>query len=245
MRTAYFDSSKPRILAHRGLAVPGSDENSEEAFANAIAGGIEYLEIDVQTSKDGVAFVLHDADLNRIAGIARGVSELSAEELHQVRLLNGSKILTLEQTLNLFPTAKFNIDVKAAGAIENVRTVIASHLDRVLITSFSDARRIAASKGLKVATSAGARTTLLAWCTYLVPPLLGLVLRGVDALQIPRSQGPLRLDTRRFIEAVKAKGVEVHYWVINDPDEAKLLVARGADGIVSDRADLIKIALAE
>jgi glycerophosphoryl diester phosphodiesterase len=37
----------------------------------------------------------------------------------------------------------------------------------------------------------------------------------------------------------------VHYWTINDPATALELRARGANGVVSDRIDLIAAALAE
>ena len=40
-----------------------------------------------------------------------------------------------------------------------------------------------------------------------------------------------------------AAGVEVHFWVVNDPIRMRELVARGADGIITDRADLARDAL--
>ena len=43
--------------------------------------------------------------------------------------------------------------------------------------------------------------------------------------------------------AMHAAGVEVHFWVVNDPIRMRELVARGADGIVTDRADLARDAL--
>jgi glycerophosphoryl diester phosphodiesterase len=42
---------------------------------------------------------------------------------------------------------------------------------------------------------------------------------------------------------VKKHGAEVHFWTINDPAEMKRLVAAGASGIVTDRADLAVLAL--
>jgi glycerophosphoryl diester phosphodiesterase len=37
---------------------------------------------------------------------------------------------------------------------------------------------------------------------------------------------------------VAKAGVETHFWTINDPDEMQRLLALGAKGIVTDRADL-------
>jgi glycerophosphoryl diester phosphodiesterase len=64
-------------------------------------------------------------------------------------------------------------------------------------------------------------------------------LKNVNVLQIPVSYGILRLDSPRFIEAVKRRGVEVVYWTVNDPVEAIRLKGIGANGIVTDRTDLM------
>jgi glycerophosphoryl diester phosphodiesterase len=88
---------------------------------------------------------------------------------------------------------------------------------------------------------------LKTWLAYMIgsKTLLRKSLAGLDALQIPTSRGALRFDSEKFISAVKAFGVEVHYWTINDPEQAKTLRARGANGVVSDRIDLMIAALAE
>ncbi len=52
-------------FAHRGLHGSAVPENSRAAFAAAIAAG-HGIECDVQTSRDGEAFVFHDAELGRL-----------------------------------------------------------------------------------------------------------------------------------------------------------------------------------
>jgi len=42
------------------------------------------------------------------------------------------------------------------------------------------------------------------------------------------------LDGRRFIGRCRALGLRVDYWVVNDPDDARELLDRGATGIISD-----------
>ncbi len=252
MKTAYFSPAKPRVFAHRGLTLGRFDENSLEALTAAQSAGIQYFEIDVRTSSDAVIFVLHDQDLLRVAGDSRKVDQLTAAELDSLVLKFGGKPLRLEAAFDHFPAARFNIDLKTQSAIAGVRALVAmadaagkNLSDRVLLTSFSDKTGRAATRGLRVATSAGMRTTLLARLCYSVSPLLAWLLRDVDALQIPVRSARLRLDSQAFIRAVQKHGVEVHYWTINDPAEAKRLVALGADGIISDQADVIAAALAE
>ena len=228
------------------------DENSLEALTAAQAAGIDYFEIDVRASSDGVIHVLHDEDLLRVAGDPRKVAELSSAELDALSLKRGGKALRLAEAFDHFPAARFNIDLKTPDAVNGVRRLVAEAdatgkglSARVLLTSFTDSTGRAAVQGLPVATSAGMRTTLLARLSYLVSPLLGWLLRDVDALQIPVEFARIRLDSQGFIRAVQHHGVEVHYWTINDPTEARRLIGLGADGVVSDQADVIAAALAE
>ena len=58
-------------------------------------------------------------------------------------------------------------------------------------------------------------------------------IRG-QAAMIPRYHGRIRLDRPGFIARCRAVGLRVDYWVVNDPDEARELLASGATGLVSD-----------
>ncbi|MNH47175.1 cytoplasmic glycerophosphodiester phosphodiesterase [compost metagenome] len=44
----------------------------------------------------------------------------------------------------------------------------------------------------------------------------------------------------RTVAAAHAAGRQVHVWTINDPAEMGRLVDLGVDGIVTDRADLLR-----
>ncbi len=52
--------------------------------------------------------------------------------------------------------------------------------------------------------------------------------------QIPTHAGPLRFATPRSLKKLRQLGLQVDYWTINDPDEARRLVALGVDGIMTD-----------
>lgn len=243
-----------RFLAHRGLAVAANgtrlDENSAAAFARALEVGATHLETDVQASKDGVAVICHDPDLLRIAGVKSKVADLTWQQLSELRLEHGSPLITLEQALTQFKTAKFNIDIKDAGAVGATVEVISrlGATDRVLVSSFSEKRRIDALAQLPgVATSASASRLLKIWFAW----RLGLkhqltkLLSDLDALQLPVHRGLIRFDSGAFIAEIARHAVELHFWTINDPMLARVLRARGAHGIVSDRIDDIIVALAE
>jgi glycerophosphoryl diester phosphodiesterase len=239
------------VLAHRGLVTPEDAghrvvENSFAAVAAAHAVGADYVESDCHVTADGVVVLFHDDDLSRVTGDPRPVASVASRELEALMAERGG-LLTLEQALDAFPTVRFNLDVKAAGAADPVGRIVAAHGERVLLTSFSDQRRRAAlaaaeaaGRGIRPATSAGSGTITRLLAALALRSRRGVrrVLQGIDAVQVPERQGRIRVVSTRLVEAAHANGVEVHVWTVNDPADMTRLVGMGVDGIVTDRADV-------
>ncbi len=248
MEKPYFSPAKPRYFAHRGLAQhKGLDENTLEAFAEALDHGATHLESDTQATSDGHAVLFHDSDLIRVAGDSRAIYSLSLSELQEIKLLQGGRIPTLEEALTNFPTAFFNLDIKTPAAISPTINAIeqtnAHH--RVLISSFSNPVRKKALQGFsrQIATSASASVAAAAWFshTFLFGAGFAQIVKDIDALQVPTKKGPVNFANQSFIRRAQNHKIEVHFWTINEPSEAERLLTMGADGIVSDRIDLIKL----
>lgn len=238
----FFNSPPPRVLAHRGLALE-APENTLLAFAKAVAEGATHIETDVHESADGVAVISHDDTLTRVAGRSVRVNQLTVPELRRVDLGHGQNFPTLAEAIDAFPDARFNIDVKSAGAvqptIDAIRSV--SALDRVLVTSFSSKRRVAATKGLPGVATSAAFSEMLQVLTAI---RLGFTARArtlltaYDALQVPERWKGVRVVSPTLLRLAHEVGVEVHVWTVNDPLDMARLYDLGVDGIVSDRADL-------
>jgi glycerophosphoryl diester phosphodiesterase len=241
----YFSPALPRILAHRGFAVDnGATENTIQAFRAALELGATHIESDIQVTKDGVPVLFHDDDLLRVAGLPRKINELAFDELEQLTLIDGGNIPTLRAALLDLPTARFNLDLKVWAAVlpsvDLIRELEAEN--RVLVSSFSDRRRVKAL-GLfevPVASSAGSARVLALWIAAKLrfAWLTRKLSSSVQALQIPTGKGPIRFDSPAFISQMKAAGLELHYWTINDAEEMQRLISLGADGIVTDRTDI-------
>ncbi len=91
-----------RPIAHRALhdKTDGRPENSRAAVRAAVRDNYG-IEIDVQLSRDGVAMVFHDYELDRLTGVTGRVAEHSAAELAEITLLNGDEgIPTLQDVLS-------------------------------------------------------------------------------------------------------------------------------------------------
>ena len=235
----YFDGQRPRILAHRGLHNE-FPENSRGSFRAAVDIGIEHIETDVVASRDGVAMISHDLVLDRISDATGPVAQFSAAELERIDV-GGEGFITLETALAEFPTTRFNIDVKDAGAIDGVvRAINATNaLNRVLLTSFSGARRRRVTRELPTAATSASAPEFIA---IFGAARLGLtpLLPRVQAIQIPAQVGRIPTVTAGLVSRYHRAGLEVHVWTVNEETEMRRLLALGVDGIVTDRADIAK-----
>ena len=249
-RTAYLDHPGPIPLAHQGFDTSGR-EHSMSAFQAAVDLGYRYLETDVHATSDGVLVSFHDETLDRVTDRTGRIPRLPWSEVSRARIRGLEEIPRLEVLLDTWPEARFNIDIKTPGAIGPLVRVIerARAHDRVCVTSFSDARRRAALRRLTrpVVTSAGRGVTARAvlgtharaagWAVS--------ALRDVDGLQVPVTFRGIPVVTAETVRLVHAAGRFLHVWTINDPAQMHQLLDLGVDGIVTDRADLLKQVLTE
>lgn len=62
----------------------------------------------------------------------------------------------------------------------------------------------------------------------------------VHVLQLPTAQYGLSLSTKALIKNAHRHNIAVHYWTIDDPDEMRRLILNGADGIMTNRPEVLK-----
>ena len=223
------------------------------AFRAAVALGYRYLETDVHTTADGVLLLFHDATLDRVTDGVGRVSELPAETVARARIAGAEPIPRLAELVTEFPEARLNLDVKDWNSVEAVAAAVERYglHDRVLIASFSDRRRRAVLRRLSrpTASSAGmASNALFVLLGPLLPSALlgrvaGRALRGVQALQVPVRYGAVPVVTAGFVRRAHRHGLQVHVWTINEAAQMHRLLDLGVDGIVTDRADLLRTVL--
>lgn len=215
-------------MGHRG-ARAYEIENTLESFRRAVELGANAVELDVRHSKDGKLVLSHDENLKRVFGKNVPVSEATLTEMKQ---LTGNKILALEEAL-LFLRGKVEkilVELKEAGYEKKVLDVIRKEKlqDRIIVVSFHEevlARVRKLSKKIEVG---------LIYAKFRNPLETA---RKLDAQYLV----PLyRFVHAKDVENAHKNNLKVIVWTINAKEEAREFVAKGVDGIASDKPDILK-----
>jgi glycerophosphoryl diester phosphodiesterase len=226
---AFLDGPRPLAFAHRGGA-SHHPENSARAFEHAVSLGYTYLETDVRATADGVLLAIHDESLRRVTGQPGRIAELPYREVAAARIGGTEPIPLLADLLGAWPGARFNIDIKEAGAIAPLAEVLrrAAAWDRVCIASFSGARLRAARKLFGRPVCLAAPPAAVA-AVALGGPAARLAARSARCAQVP-----VQVATRLFVRRAHAAGLQVHAWTVNDRRTMTGLLDNGVDGLITD-----------
>lgn len=242
---AYLDWPGPIPFAHRGGAseVP---ENTLPAFEHAVALGYRYVETDVHVTADGVLLAFHDDVLDRVTDRTGTIGELPYADVRQAKVDGIEPIPLLEDLLGAWPDLRVNIDPKHDAAVDPLIDTLrrCDAVTRVCVGAFSDDR------------IARVRAALPGICTSLGPGgslRLGLAAtkaQEVDELeapcaQLPPAYGDTEVVTAEVVAEVRRRGMQLHVWTIDDPDEMVRLLDLGVDGIMTDRPAVLKDVLQE
>ncbi|WP_340563230.1 glycerophosphodiester phosphodiesterase [Streptomyces sp. GSL17-111] len=242
----YFDHPRPFAFAHRGGVAEGL-ENTERAFRRAVDLGYRYLETDVHVTADGRLVAFHDPTLDRVTDARGAIADLPWSEVARARVGGREPVPLFADLLRAFPGTRWNVDVKAEGALLPLLRVLEEQdaWGRVCLGSF-DERRVARAQALagsRLATSLGTRGVvalrLRSW---------GLPARpraGARAAQVPVRQAGIPVVDRAFVRCAHRLGLQVHVWTVNEADAMRALLDLGVDGIMTDHVALLREVLEE
>ena len=231
----------PGILAfaHRGDHDSGP-ENTMPAFAGAVYQGFKYLETDTHCTRDGVLMAFHDQQLDRVTNQTGKISELDYDVVRRARVEGSETIPRLEDLLESFPETRFNIDLKADATVKPFIDLVRKLkcIDRICVGAFSDQRIKAVQNAFpNVCASLGPINVGRARLTSYGVPFLKI--EGQCA-QVPERWRKIQVVDLRFIRAMKQRGIQTHVWTVNDEVDMARVLALGVEGIMTDRAGILK-----
>lgn len=258
----FFETDRPMVIAHQGgeLLAPS---NTMAAFQEAADMGVDALEFDVHITKDGHLVAIHDPTVDRTTNGSGGVEDLTLKEIkaldagYDFKDLNGKKsyrgkgisIPAVDEIFAAFPDMKMVIEIKDDIPSSRIKEasvklwyLIEKHglSDQVLVVAFDQeiVDTFAEISQGKTAL-AGGRQEIKNFVILHTLFLRSFYHPSVDAFQIPISEGHIDLTAKKYIEGAHRRGIDIHYWTIDDKKTMKMLIKKGADGIITNRPDLM------
>lgn len=240
---------KPNLIAaHRGDRSK-KPENTLSALLSSI-GRCDFIEIDVQLTKDLIPVIIHDDTVFRTSNVSKlkhfearapwRVSDLTLQELQQLDFGswfdgNYAPILTLEKTLTFAKEKQLflNIEIKEmsdsyadATVVEKVITLIQRTQTEklVLLSSFCH--------------------SYLSLCKALAPGIPTAALQAgkhpkdlipyLQSLKVDAYHPEEKITTREIVERVRDAGFFVNVYTVTDPARQQELFSWGVNGVFSD-----------
>ncbi len=177
---------------------------------------------------------------------------------------DGAGIPTLVDVLRIDPAVKFNIELKtfpsgggpAVGGAAMADAVVAvadacGVASRITVQSFDwrgprHLRRTRPDIRVAWLTRSAIRSEVRGWWDGPDPSDYGGSIPRAVAAEGGPAWGPDYLDlTEGTLAEAHALGLLVVPWTVNRPDDMRRLIRWGVDGMISDRPDLARVALAE
>ncbi|UYZ21638.1 glycerophosphodiester phosphodiesterase [Mesobacillus jeotgali] len=235
------------IIAHRGASAY-APEHTLPAYDLAVHSGADYIEIDLQMTKDGELIALHDSELDRTTN---GSGLVKTQTLDKIKALEAgswfneqypqladsayekAEIPTLEEIFQRYgKSVNYYIETKSPGMEVKLINLLRKHSlvqseSKVIIQSFH-------SKSLRK--------------IHKLEP-------GIPLIQLYRYSGKARLTDRElrslkkyasgiganfgkvdveYIKKAHRHGLAVHLFTVNSDDDIQQAYEIGADGVFTD-----------
>lgn len=228
--------SQQAIIGHRGYVEKGV-ENTIQALEAAAENGATMVELDVQMTKDQRLVVMHDSNLQRLAGINREVSDMTYDELVGLTLSQGdyqSQLPSFEEFVKRAQELDVDllIELKPHGKEpNNYAQLIVAKLQELGITNrypvmSLNHEAIDAIESLNSDIRTG----------YVIPLQFGAFAKNEVDFYVLEAFS----YTSELANQAHKEGKEIYVWTINDEAEIQSFLYQPVDGIITDKLETLK-----
>jgi glycerophosphoryl diester phosphodiesterase len=249
---------KVQIHGHRGSR-GDFPENTLSAFKHSIENNIEFIELDLQITKDDEIVIYHDKNINTeiCNGVSRPIKELLLKEIKDYdcgskkninfpnqQTVPLEKIPTFIEFINMVQSQyknkkiKMNIEIKTEKSLDTDSEVY--HFSNTLIKLLHkynitgdvivQSFDVRALKYVKEIDSTITRS-------YLIEeklPNIDILINTSKKLGVKIISPDYKLIDKKIVKKLQENGFEVLPWTINDISALKQNIEYGVDGIITD-----------
>jgi len=226
--------SRTYAIGHRG-APQLAPENTIASLEAAADRGADWVETDVQFTKDGVPVLMHDDTVDRTTDGTGRVDQLTAEEISRLTVDGGGRVPTLEQALRALKDrpARLLLEIKGpqtSAAVDRALALVsaAGMTGRTLLQSFDENVVRAGSASPYRTRVALLRSTLDA------DPVATARAFSLGAYAVKFTG----LSARpAVVDQLKAAGVEVFVWTVDSAPQWQNATSWGVNGVITNGPD--------
>lgn len=245
---AMNSASALEIVAHRGASFD-APENTLASMKLAFEQGADAAELDIHLTKDGKVAVLHDADLKRTAGLELKVADKNFDELRNANVGAWGKwagqgfnepVPELSQVFEIVPDGKrLFIEIKCGAevlpALERAFAQTKLTPWQLPMITFHYDVALAAKKLFPKHEVFWLHSWAKDKKTGEFPNPDAVLAKakeaGLDGVDLNHG---FPIDSA-FVTKVRAAGMKIYTWTVNDPVVARAELEAGVDGITTDR----------
>ncbi len=229
--------TRPITISHRGVSASNSAQNTLDALEKTSrADHPDYIEMDVQETKDGQFVVMHDFNLRHLTGVDKAPQDLTLKELEQLTVKeNGVEepVVSFDDYLRKADELNQKLLIEIKNSKKDSKDVVARFVakyEKIIL-----ARKHILQSLTYQTVSDLKKANPNFYVGYILPfNIVGPPVTPADFLTMEYST-----INRNFIDSAHQDGKKVYVWTINDSDAISRMMFYGVDGIVTDRMDLL------
>lgn len=231
-------NNNTQVIAHRGDS-SNAPENTIPAFENAINDGADYIELDVQESKDNIVVVTHDSNFKRCTGENKNVWEMNYNEIEKLntneKFDNNQtvKIPTLDEVLKFSQgKVKVLIELKvnkhdddiASKTLEVIKNNNAENEVMIQSSSYEELKKVKEiNPNIK--------------CGYIMQIAIGNYksLPDADFFSIVSDS-----ISEKAVKQAHKEGKQIFAWTVDEDDDIEKMLSYKIDGIITNKVPEVK-----
>ncbi|MDK1740528.1 glycerophosphodiester phosphodiesterase [Dellaglioa algida] len=226
----------PVLISHRGVDDGNGVQNTIPALEKTSAEKPDYIEMDIQETKDHQFVVMHDPNLEALAGVNRTVHDLTLSELTALTVSeNGysAKIPSFDQYLDAAEKHHQKLLVEIKVSPQDSPNMTKNFVKKYQKRMLADKNRIH-SLSYDVVSQVKKQAPNL-YVSFIMPYNISFPNTPANAYTM---EATTLNDT--FVSQAHDKKQDVYAWTVNDDSVMQNMMFMDVDGIITDQLSTLK-----
>ncbi|MCK6145069.1 glycerophosphoryl diester phosphodiesterase membrane domain-containing protein [Enterococcus hirae] len=229
--------TKPVTISHRGVSGGNSAQNTLAALEKTSRTyHPDYVEMDVQETKDGQFVVMHDFNLKKLTGINKAPQDLTLKELEKLKVTeNGAKepVVSFDTYLKRANELNQKLLIEIKNSKNDSKDIIDRFVKKYEENILTYQHILQSLTYQTVSDLKNANPNF--YVGYILPfNIVGPPVTPADFLTMEYST-----INRNFIDSAHQDGKKVYVWTVNDSDGISRMMFYGVDGIITDQMTIL------